>query len=341
MAIKITERPKQEGKAQFGSPESSKVFIASGSSDKAEIMKAIWAEAPDGDEVIDLVTGESLPIFRDSIRVRELGPGPADGQGVWEGTVGYSDSSLFELKINNGVQSIKMLQAPETIRVWSTATGNSVVGGDFEDIPDFKNAINVSGFGRYTVDGVEVEKGKLEFSITKKYKTSGLDAGYEMYLASITPSKNDAVWGFAWKNQLFTFAKGSVLFRGHTTDEGAGTFSITHNFAYSRGLTIGHAAWKSTTSYAAGDRVTFGGHVWTSNIFLNEGNTPGTNAAWADAGVDQSLTIGEAQIFKEGWDYGYPWYGPDESNGVLLPQPKAFVVVRVHEPSDFEKLQLF
>lgn len=48
----------------------------------------------------------------------------------------------------------------------------------------------------------------------------------------------------------------------------------------------GAAAWSATTVYVAGDRVTYGGHLWEAK-WWTQGNTPGTEewGPWKDLGT--------------------------------------------------------
>lgn len=269
MTIRVGERPKQKATAQFGAHSITREYWVSGATDKTTAMRAVLARAPLQDAGVDTL-GNTVVISRNKVDASE------QGGGVWEVMVNYSNSpSEFRLTITSGVQTTKIMQAQKTVEVYDCIDGSKA--SDVTDpsngqqgttnVPAFGNAIGVTGTGSsWTVEGVEAEIGKMEFSISKKIKFAQLSATYAQYVTSVTPSVNSADWYFLWDNQLFFFVKGSVKFRGARINQSSeGDFELVHDFSYSKGLSGSlPPAWDVSGTYVAGSQVTYLGHTWQS-----------------------------------------------------------------------------
>ncbi len=284
MTIRMGENPNQKAKSQFDKYELTRNFWVSGTTDKVVALQTIAAGAPLFDTVAD-TAGVQIVVERISIEANEA------GGGCWACPVVYSNSpNEYRFSMTSGVQGTKYLTALETIEVYDCGDGSKAsefgipadVAKGFvgtTNVPFFENAIGVT---KDSVEGVDVEIGKLEFSITKKSKSSTFSAAYGQYLAFVTPSVNDDVWSFLWQNQLYIFAKGCLKFRGARINQtSASDLEISHDFAYSKGLTGGDPAWDVGTVYATGDRVTNGGHAWVSLDDGNIANAPTTYSQWS------------------------------------------------------------
>ncbi len=272
MAFNCIEGPRQQASVERNKYTSRREYVFSGSLEKIDALKTIALASSATDPCVD-INGTLIQLFKRKVDVKEA------GGGVWSGTVDYDNTpDQFDMKINNGVQTTKMLQALETIAVYDAITGDVVTGNGVgtANVPDFKNALGVKGDGlSMEVEGLDVEIGKMEFSLTRKMADASLSAGYEAYLATVTPSVNNALWTFVYRGQLFAFPRGSVLFRGHTTNDSSTNLEITHNFAYSRGIGKAADAWSNAVTYHGSDQVTYNGHLWQNEVTDNLNHTPG------------------------------------------------------------------
>lgn len=111
---------------------------------------------------------------------------------------------------------------------------DQVPGGN--GVPDFKGAIGVNGD---QIEGCEIEVGKLEFSITKKWALGTLSGAYLQLLGEWTDRcrVNNNDFTFAWQGQTLTFRKGTLRFRCATVKwNNSNELEITYHFAYSRSI---------------------------------------------------------------------------------------------------------
>ncbi len=285
MAFTMGERPKRTSTVEFGKYAAAREYWFSGSLDECDALRTVGNSAPATIPGVGS-DGSAIVLFKNKVAAKE------EGGGAWTVNIDWSETpDQFELKVNNGIQTAKMFQAIETIRTYDCVAGGSLEGpGAFNTIPDFGNAIGVKGDGlNIEVEGLENEIGKFEFSITRKSTTASLSAAYTAYLANVTPSINNAVWNFVWRGQVFAFAKGSVKFRGCTTNENSTSLEITHNFAYSKGSAADGTNWLIGTSYTVGAQVKHEGYIWVSLTPNNIGVEPTYYLPWDG---DTSYSIG-------------------------------------------------
>ncbi len=321
MAFTMGERPKRTSTVEFGKYAAAREYWFSGSLDECDALRTVGNAAPATIPGVGS-DGSAIVLFKRKVAAKE------EGGGAWTVNVDWDETpDQFELKVNNGIQTAKMFQAFEQVRVYDCIDGGSLDGpGGFGNVPDFANAIGVKGDGlNIEVEGLENEIGKFEFSITRKSTTASLDAAYTAYLANVTPSVNRAVWSFVWRGQTFAFAKGSVKFRGCTTNESSTNLEITHNFAYSKGSAADGSAWRVDTTYALGDQVNFDGYIWASLENGNVANEPFktpwdefTNYAEEDQVVRQVLLLGASDLvgfIYESLADGNIGHVPEESPG--------------------------
>lgn len=271
MTVRVTEKPKQAGTTQFRAPKARNEYTISGTLVRLEAQIALASAAPASVPGCD-TDGTEIDIFLNKLDLQEI------GGGVWHGSADYSNTpDQFELTFNVGTQTIKRQQALEHIRTYDCLVGGEATPGS--GIPDFQGAIGVHGGdngGAFSaVDGVDVEVGKTEFTLTKKLNFTSLTSTHFWTVANMTPSVNDDDFIFNFKGQTFIFPKGSALFRGAPMKANSDNqVEISYMFAYSRNTGLEAPEWDIGTTYGAGDRVVFNFMVWESLAGGNVGNEP-------------------------------------------------------------------
>lgn len=103
-------------------------------------------------------------------------------------------------------------------------------------VPDFNKAIGVNGD---EVEGVEIEVGAFELSITKKWKLATLPSGYINVLSEFTKRSavNHATYVIYWMGQTLTFPRGTLRFRSPSVKwTSEGELEIVYHFAYERSI---------------------------------------------------------------------------------------------------------
>ncbi len=224
--ILITERPKQSAELDYKEPRTSTEYACFGSLLRTDILLAIAQASPAYDVAIDAQTAAPIPLYRNKVDCKE------EGGGAWTVTVHYDSSpDTIDLAFTFGVQNQKIYQSLETV------TAYNCIDPAGPAPPDFERAIGVNGDD---VEGVEIEVGRVEFSVTKKWRRASMPVTYFQVLADLTDrsSVNDATFVFIWLNQTLTFPKGSLRFRcapvkWKSNDE----IEISYQFAYQRALT--------------------------------------------------------------------------------------------------------
>jgi hypothetical protein len=346
MTITWGERPKRKASYEtLKKVESDREYWVSGTLIGADAIYTIASVAPPIDiESLADATGAPIPLFLNKFGCAEL------GGGNWTVTVHYENTpNQYSLKFNNGVQTTKIRQALEHIRVYDCINGGSHDGaGQFTDgIPDFQGAIGVTGDGaNITVEGSDTEIGKVEFSITKKLRMSTLPSSYMQMVIDMTPCKNDRQFTFIWKGQIYTFAKGSIKFRGMPTDENSeDETEMVYYFAYSKGSAASSIpVFDPGLGYSPGEQVIFGGNIYECIVITTVViGTPPPSAPtyWQDLGPDGALRVaGSDPIVKEGWDLAWPWYRPVVANGSIIVTPAAIVIDRILDYGNLDLLNL-
>jgi hypothetical protein len=116
----------------------------------------------------------------------------------------------------------------------AAVNADQVPGGN--GVPNFMGAIGVN---EGTVEGCDVEVGKVEFSITKKWATATLSGAYIATLADMTDRTvvNAAPFVFVWMGQTLIFSRGTLRFRGAPIKwNSQSEVEITYHFAYQRSI---------------------------------------------------------------------------------------------------------
>jgi hypothetical protein len=341
MSITWGERPKRQASTDRKKPTADREYWVSGTLSVSDAVLTIWenSDAVDTDSVVDIDSGIVLPLFRTKISPRE------EGGGNWTVGVHYEGvQNQYRMKFNIGTQTTKMRQSLEHIATYDCITGGSLLGpGDFDTIPDFKGAIGVTGEGaNITVDGADVEIGKVEFTVTKKLEYATLDSGYMSTVANMTPCVNDRPFVLFYRGQVYSFPTGSVLFRGMPTDDDSENVEVNYYFAYSKNVgTTTIPVWVNSLPYPMGYQVSYGGEVWQAIANVSAGVTPVEGVNWTDLGPTGELIIGNSDpIVKEGWQLLWPWYRPKVDNGSIVPMPAAALIERVYNYGNLDLLSL-
>jgi hypothetical protein len=226
MTVTVIERPKQAGEAHFKRPTSMRDYVASGTFDRNEAILAIANASPQFDQGMDLQTGQTIQLYRNKVDVREM------GGGVWEASVRYESSSdSVELSFSFGTQTGKVFVALEHVASYDAITTSGVTGTDH---PDFERAIGVQGD---KIEGVEIEVGKVEFAVTKKWKRAILPATYITTIADLTDrsSVNHATFTFLWMGQTLSFTRGNLRLRTVSVKQNSDEeLEISYHFHYAR-----------------------------------------------------------------------------------------------------------
>lgn len=307
MAVRVTEKPKQAGTIQFRAPKARAEYTVSGTLSRLEAQIALAAACPASVPGCD-VDGTEIDIFLQKLDLNEI------GGGVWHGTADYANTpDQIDLSFHVGTQTTKYFQALEHVRTYDCVVGGSNTTGPLNGIPDFNGAIGVNG---ESVDGVDVEIAKLEFTITIKRSFASLAASYLWTIANMTPSVNDEDFTFTFKGQTFTFPRGSVLFRGCPMSVNSDNqVQFQFGFSYSKNIGLDAPLWDAGTTYGTGDRVIFEFRVFESVGAGNLDNEPVS----VEYSGGQTFTTGDKVIF-EGHVYsslidGNFGHQPDENPG--------------------------
>lgn len=118
----------------------------------------------------------------------------------------------------------------------ATAAGDDTVIGA-NSVPNQNKMIGVNGG---EVEGVEIEVGKVEICVTKKWSAAALSASYLKLLADYTERSctNDATFTITWLGQSLIFPRDTLRFRcAPVKSDSGGQLEINYNFAYQRSIT--------------------------------------------------------------------------------------------------------
>lgn len=249
MPITVKERPRQKAECNFRRPRTVREYVISGTTDRTEAILAVAAASSPFDEGVDIVAGNAVQLFRNGVDVNEL------GGGKWEATVRYENSysTSIEIAFQVGVGTKKIFTSLETIRGYDCIDpgppGYVDGGGDFENIPGFENAIGVNGD---RTEGVDIEGGHVEFSVTKKTQFTSIPAAYLALLCEFGYENyvNSTAYSLFWMGQELTFATGCLRFRSFTCRMNSEQeLEITYNFAFARAI-VGADNWTVGNSIA-------------------------------------------------------------------------------------------
>jgi len=235
MAVRVTERPRQAGTMEYRRPTALRDYVISGTTEKIVAQLALLAATPSFDLGVDLQTGGPVQIFRNKLDMKEC------GGGVWEATIRYeSTPDTVDLTINFATTTKKLFQAYKQRRTYDCVAGLTLVPGDdysISNVPDFGTQINVTDDG---VEGVDIEVGAAELTITKKWKRAALNVDYLQTLLefnSRTPINHDT-FTYLWLGQTLSFVKGCLRLRSATvqsnTDE---ELNIAYHLVYAKPIT--------------------------------------------------------------------------------------------------------
>ena len=203
---------------------------------------------------------------------------------------------------------------------------------------DFRGGI---GFDGEKLEGVEIEVGKVEFSLPKKMTLASIPGAYFLLLSDFTDrtAVNQDDWTFLWMGQQLILPAGSLRFRGAPIKwTSANEVEITYNFAYSRNIAP-VALWDSDRQYIAGDVATIGRRDYRA-LRNNHNVRPPNNAAdWFYIGANENLYIGGSEaIDKEGHQYLWTYYRQIAAAGAVAPVPDSAAVEQVYPYRDFTQL---
>lgn len=254
MPITVIERGRQTGSAHYNRPTATRDYVAFTSYDRTEIILAIANASPQFDDGIDLDTGAAIFLYRNKVEVREA----QGGGGVWEATVTYESSSdSVEISFDFGVQTGKIYQSLETVSGYSCEAPGGVIG---TDIPDFGGAIGSQGD---KVEGVEIEVGTVQFTVTKKWRRALLPAAYVTTLAAMLDRScvNHATYTLFWMGQTLSFDRGSLRFRTANIKQNSNEeLEVSYHFHFARPIV---EADNYTVAFS--DKIEKEGHeyMWT------------------------------------------------------------------------------
>lgn len=229
MAITIIERSRQTGEAHYKRPVVTRDYLAFDSFDRNEIILALANGTPQFDSGIDLQTGQAIALYRNKVEVREAN----GGGGKWDCVVRYESSSdSVEISFDFGMQTGKVYQSLENVAGYSCDAPGGVMG---TDIPDFEGAIGVTSDGK--IEGVDIEVGNVNFTVTKRWKRAILPATYFTTIADITDrsSVNHASYSIFWMGQNLTFTRGNLRIRSVSIKQNSDEeLEISYHFHYAR-----------------------------------------------------------------------------------------------------------
>ena len=285
---RIRERPKQEVTLAFNAPGSKREYAISEATTRDEALILVNNTAP----TIDTVAGVSR--FIEKIELKEF------GGGCWDAIVTYVRMpNSTEFTFNIGAGSIKATTSLETIAAYSCIVDENNL--DPPEPPGFNKGIGFNGSG---FDGVDVEQGRTDFEISKKFQFSTLTAGYVQNLMDMAQTVNDDDFSLYWyirratileSFQEMTFPRGSLRFRGSRIKQDSDDhLDISFSFAYSRNTT-------------AEDELTIGG---------------------------------SGAIEVEGHQYLWVYFKERLTDSALIKKPIAVYVERVYKYADFNDLEL-
>lgn len=228
MPVYVTEKPRQTGDSHYLRPGATREYTISGTYQKLEAQLALMLSplCPAADQGIDS-EGNVIPIYRENPRVKEK------GGGVWEGMADYVSSGISsDLQFTFGSTSAKIFEGIAHVRTYDIINN----GVEKEDI--FKGVI---GDNDKEVEGVEIEVGEVQFSLTKKYQRSTIAPSYfnelMQFLGDRTPI-NNAEYTIYWKGVSLTFPTGSLRCRSVPLKwSSADELEYVYNFAYARPVT--------------------------------------------------------------------------------------------------------
>ncbi len=252
MSVRISEKPRQTAKADQKKPSTTREYTCSGSTDRLEVLIALGNGTPKYDDCTD-TDGQIQTLYRSGIDLTER------GGGVWEAVSRYDGAKeIIELTFNVGVQSAKIFQAIDTIRKYDCVNGGSANDDSaIGDVPVLRNVIGVNGSN---VEGVEIEVGKVEFSLSKKVDIGEIPVVYLNTLATFTDRSavNDAQYIINWLGQQLIFPEGTLRFRGASVKwDNFKAVGIDYHFVYSRGILTA-----DNFTVGASDVITKEGHEY-------------------------------------------------------------------------------
>jgi hypothetical protein len=293
MAIVIT-RLINDQRGSSDSPELG--FLVSGDTDGGAIIAAVIA-AIGGATVPSTVNGKPASGISSCQQIQ----GSYGSQ--WEVWLRYSiisatafdigDKVLLSFSTQGGTQH---LTTSYSTMAWTPGNTNGSSPTD-TSVPDYKNAIGVSGVGDTDIAGVEVDVSAFNFTIRKKFAAADFDWVQVQYWYFLTAHKNDAEFtitvdlGNSGLTMTMTFAAGDLKFRGVNAPEPGTDGSVTVPFEFSASPSLG-----------------------------------------LTSSPDSSLTIGDLAplTFKRGWDYVWTHFKLKEiSSSVFAVVPDAAYVEEV------------
>ncbi len=254
MPIICKERPRQSGTVQYNRPTTERDYIVSGTTERTEALLAVAREAPREDLTVDDQDAD-VPVFRSNISIKEV------GGGVWEATVSYGGTpDSIDLSVSFGVRTVKRYQALETVKSYDCIAGGVAVAGAgaHGNVPDFKGAIGVKGDG--DIEGVDIEVGSIEFSITKKWKRNRVSQDYfiKLFRFADQGAVNKYRFTIVWLEQHLIFPKGDLRFRSvNVKSSDTEELEMTYNFAYQSPLLE-----NSNTPFKVGNSANIGMEGW-------------------------------------------------------------------------------
>jgi hypothetical protein len=235
MAARAIERIRQTGSMEYRRPTAMRDYVVIDAGDKITAQFAVVDASPSFDLGIDMQTEEPINIFRNKIDIKEC------GGGVWEAVVHYNSTpNIMELSINFGVKTQKKYNAILQRKTYDAIAGIELEPGDdysISNMPDYGTQIGVTDDG---VEGVDVEVGAVEITISKKMQRAMISPAYYKLLMDFTSDSavNHEDFVLLWLGQSFDFPKGSLRFRSasmksNTQEE----LSLDLYMAYSRPIT--------------------------------------------------------------------------------------------------------
>lgn len=224
MAVTVTERPDSGSGADGDRKRDEKRYQIRGTADGVAAKSALADEAPTTYNSLVRKSWDVDPVFIDSERPAAC---------LWEGTVEYGKAETGRIEPDIGEMLIRSRSGGGTEHVILPIARRGSYAPPEEDAP---KAHGIGDQGEGTLDGVDVETPRYEFTVTKVF-TSPAAAPSETTLYALAGTMNDAEFSVtdSRTDRTITCAAGECLFRGHEAGaaRGDGGLEITYNFAVS------------------------------------------------------------------------------------------------------------
>lgn len=187
-------------------------YIVRGTDDEQAVLEAVASFAPQVHEGMLLRNGEPT--------IEQI------GHELWEATYEYATAEEETLGVDGpevtfetGGQTLRITHALETV-------SSHKIGGDGDPIPDYKNAINLSGpKENRRVEGIDVPAGQLLLAVTIRPPRAFLTDAYVATCHALVGRMNAATFK--------GFARGSLLYLGGSGRASGQHAQITHQFSAS------------------------------------------------------------------------------------------------------------